>query len=263
MLSDKMKAAFYWVTAVLSAAALVIALIKCFGAMNLEWPEIALLAAAVAGTVATLARQLPILHAVTVTILITVIGGGLAALNAKTGLPFGPYMIGANAGAKLFNVLPWAVPLLWPVAIISSRGVARLILRPWRKTKTYGFRLIGLAAVLAALFDFTFEPFASRVKHYWYWEPTNLPVTWLGAPLVDFLSWIVVTVLILSFTTPLMINKKPRQPSGPDFFPLGIWLGGILLFGAGCAVARIWMAVGADAVIAVATTVFAVRGARW
>jgi uncharacterized membrane protein len=263
VLSEKMKAGFYWTTAVLSVAALVIAVIKCFAAANLDWPETAVLAAAVAGTVATLARQLPLLHAVFATILITVVGGGMAALNAKTGLPFGPYIIGQRAGAKLFNVLPWAVPLLWPVAILSSRGVARLILRPWRKTKTYGFRLIGLAAVLAALFEFTFEPFASRVKHYWYWEPTNLSVTWQGAPLVDFFSWMVVTGLILSFITPVLINKKPRQPSRPDFFPLGIWLGGIALFGAGCAAARIWPAVAADAVIAVAATVFAVRGARW
>ena len=74
MMSDKMKAIFYWATAVLSAAALVIAVIKCFAATSLEWPETALLAAAVAGTLATLARQLPLLHAVSVTVLITVIG---------------------------------------------------------------------------------------------------------------------------------------------------------------------------------------------
>ena len=161
VLDERIKSAFYWATAVLSVGALVVAVIKCFAATDLDWPETALLAVAVAGTVATLARQLTLLHAVCATILIAIAGGGLATLNARTGLPFGPCLLGQKAGEKIFNILPWSLPMLWPVAILSSRGVARLILRPWRKTKTYGFRLIGLAAVLTAFFDFTLEPFAA------------------------------------------------------------------------------------------------------
>jgi uncharacterized membrane protein len=263
VLDERIKSAFYWATAVLSVGALVVAVIKCFAATDLDWPETALLAVAVAGTVATLARQLTLLHAVCATILIAIAGGGLATLNARTGLPFGPCLLGQKAGEKIFNILPWSLPMLWPVAILSSRGVARLILRPWRKTKTYGFRLIGLAAVLTAFFDFTLEPFAANVKHYWYWERTALPVTWQGTPVVDFFGWMVATILILAFVTPLLINKNPRPKTAPDFFPLGIWLGGILLFGAGCAVEKIWPAVAADVVIALVTTGFAVRGARW
>ncbi len=262
-LAGKLKSGFYWATAFLSAGALVVAVIKCLVATDLNWPETALLSVAVAGTVATLSRQLPVLHALSATILIILIGGGVSVLNAKTGMPFGANIVGQASGARLFDILPWALPLLWPVAILSSRGVARLILRPWRKTKSYGFRLIGVAAVLTVLFEFAFEPFASRVKHYWYWEPTALPVTWQGAPLVDFFGWMVVTVLILAFVTPLLINKKPRQQSAPDFFPLGIWLGGLVLFGAGCVAQKIWPAVGADATIGTITTVFALRGARW
>jgi uncharacterized membrane protein len=260
---EAIKTGFYWATALLSAAALAVAVAKCFAAVDVNWPETALLAAAVAGTVATLARQAPILHAVCATIFIILIGGGVSLLNAKTGIPFGANIFGQGIGKKLFNILPWVLPLIWPVAILNSRGVARLILRPWRKTKSYGFRLIGLAALLTVLFDFAFEPFASRVKHYWYWAPTALPISWQGAPLVGFFSWAVVTILALAFVTPLLINKKPRQPSLPDFFPLGIWLGGIVLFGAGCAVERIWPAVVADVVIGAVTTVFALRGARW
>lgn len=261
--AEKLNSGFYWAAAFLSVAALIVAVIKCLAAKDVNWPETALLAVSVAGTVATLARQLPILHALSATVVIACAGGGISALNAKTGIPFGPYLFGQGSGMRLFDVLPWMVPLFWPVAILSSRGVARLILRPWRKTKAYGFRLIGLAAVLTVLFEFAFEPFASRVKHYWYWEPTALRVTWEGAPLVDFFGWMAVTVLMLAFVTPLLINKNPRPKSSPDFFPLGIWLGGLVLFGVGCAAQKIWPAVAADAVIAATTTVFAVRGARW
>ena len=74
------------------------------------------------------------------------------------------------------------MPLIWVVVILNSRGVARLILRPWRKIRNYGFWLIGLTAALTMLFDLAFDPFASRVKHYWLWVPTKLPLTWQGAP---------------------------------------------------------------------------------
>jgi len=68
------------------------------------------------------------------------------------------------------------------VTILNSRGVARLILRPWRKTRRYGFWLIGLTAALALVFDLGLEPFATRVKSYWLWSPTKLGLSWYGAP---------------------------------------------------------------------------------
>ncbi len=262
-IGEKMKGAAYWAAALFFAGVLALAVTKSLALADISWLETLLLVAALVGAVAALARQLPFFNVLFAAIVVALAGGGVSALDARTGIPFGAVIYAQKAGTKLFNLLPWAVPLIWPVAILNSRGVARLILRPWRKTKAYGFRLIGLAAALTAVFDFAFEPFATRAKHYWFWEPTALPLTWLGAPLVDFLSWALVAVLILAFVTPLLINKKPRSSSTPDFLPLGIWLGGILLFGTACAVQKIWPAVVADAVIGLVAVVLAIRGARW
>ena len=55
-----------------------------------------------------------------------------------------------RAEIKFSDILPWTMPLLWIVAVFTARGVMRLILRPWRKTKTYGWWLIGLTAALVA-----------------------------------------------------------------------------------------------------------------
>jgi len=87
--------------------------------------------------------------------------------------------------------------------------VGRLILRPWRKVKNYGFWLIGLTALLAVAFDLALEPFAWHVKHFWLWQPTRLSVTWQGTTLLNFIGWAFVSLLILAFATPSLIRKQP------------------------------------------------------
>ncbi|HUZ08494.1 MAG TPA: carotenoid biosynthesis protein, partial [Candidatus Paceibacterota bacterium] len=193
---------------------------------------------------------------------IAIIGGGISAFGAISGIPFGPFTFTGELGTELFQRMPWAMPLIWVVVVLNSRGVARLILRPWQKIKTCGFWLIGLTAVLTVLFDLALDPFASRVKHYWFWTPVKFPPTWQGAPLVNFFSWGTVTLLILAFITPALINKQLSRRNTPDFHPLCVWLGSILIFGIACARNGLWPAVAVDAAIGIVIFIFAVRGAR-
>lgn len=227
------------------------------------WPEAVLLLLAVVGTIAALARHMPLQNVLYAASVIALAAGVVTWLDLKTGIPFGQFTNGDNSVLKLFNAVPWTMPVIWVLAILTSRGVARLVLRPWRKLHTYGFWLIGVTATLTVVFELALDPFASRVKHYWIWEPTKFPVSWQGAPLVNFLSWLVVTLLILAFVTPMLINKNPVHRRPPDFHPLGMWLGGILLFGAGSATLGLWPAVMLDGCVGVMVAVFAVRGARW
>jgi uncharacterized membrane protein len=162
----------------------------------------------------------------------------------------------------LFNALPWFSPLLWVVAILSSRGVARLILRPWRKLRVYGFWLIGITAVLAVIFDLGLEVFATRVRHYWLWSPAKLPVDWYGAPLSDFLGWLVTSLLILAFATPSMMKRKPSK-SVPEFQSVIIWVLLNLLFAAGALSEHLLPAAIVNGAVCAAVIVFSVRGARW
>jgi uncharacterized membrane protein len=222
-----------------------------------------LILTAVASTLASLWRRLPLQNVLTVAFGVAVIGGGLMALDAKIGLPFGPFIFGSGIGPVYYKSLSWAMPLIWVVIILNSRGVARLILRPWRKNKTYGYKVIGLTALLVLLFDVAFDPFASRVKHGWVWMPSALKLTWQGAPLANFLTWGAITLLILLVVKPWLVVKKPRQKKGADFHPLGVWLGGLVIFGIGCGVNEIWPPVFANAVIGIGVTIFAIRGAMW
>ena len=263
---EKMKASFHWLFVVLLATAFALVLAANGMTLNLSgqsgWPEALLILLATVSTITALARQLPLQNVLLAAFVIALMGGAVHALGVTMGIPFGPFLFGAEAGPQLFKTLPWAMPLIWVAAILNSRGVVRLILRPWRKTRSYGFWLIGLTAVLTMLFDLTFDPFASRVKHYWLWMPTKFPLTWQGAPLVNFFSWAVVSLLMLVFVTPALINKNPARRV-PDFHPLAVWLGAILLFGIASALHGMWVAVALDGTIAVLAATFAIRGGRW
>ncbi len=261
---DKTAALFHWLLTTLLAAAFAWDFIALFIPANFSnWPEAALVFVAAFSTVASLARQLPLQNVLLAACVIALIGGGISALGVTSGIPFGPFTFGAEAGPQLFKTLPWAMPFLWVVAVLNSRGVARLILRPWRKTRHYGFWLIGITAVLTVLFDLTLDPFASRVKHYWLWMPAQFSVTLQSAPPVNFFGWTVVTLLMLAFVTPALINKLPPKKSPADFHPLAVWLGGILLFGTACARHGLWPAVVTDAAIGIFIMFFAIRGGKW
>lgn len=230
---------------------------------NARWPDGFLLVLTTATVIASLTCQLPGQNVMLASVIIAFIAGAVQSLGALTAIPFGPYGYTDHFGQQLFYPLPWAVPLMWITVIFASRGVARLTLRPLRKTSNYGFRLIGLTTALVVLLDFGLEPFATRVKHYWLWNPTKLKFDWYGAPGVNFFGWAVTTLLILAFVTPCLINKKPMPQPPPDYAPLFVWLLLNFLFATGAAVQHLWPALGLICSYSIVVTAFALRGARW
>ena len=228
-----------------------------------RWPDGLLVVLATATLIASLTNQLPGQNVMLASLIIAFIAGAVQSLGALTAIPFGPYVYTERFGQQLFYPMPWAVPFVWIAIILASRGVARQILRPWRKTHTYGFWLIGLTTALVVLLDLGLEPFATQVKHYWFWNPTMLKFDWYGAPAVNFFGWAVTTLLILAFATPSLINKKPTPPPPPEYAPLLVWLLLNLLFATGAAVHHLWPALALICSYSVVVAVFALRGARW
>ena len=228
-----------------------------------RWPDGLLLVLANAVLLAALTCQLPGQNVMLAALIIAVLAGAVQCLNALTAIPFGPCVYTGNIGRELFPPLPWAVPLIWLAAILASRGTARLILRPWRKTRNYGFQMIGVTTLLTVLLDTGLEPFATRVAHYWFWNPVKLKIGWYSAPGVNFLAWAVTTLLILAFATPALINKQPARGSAPDYSPLLVWLLSMLLFATGAAVHQLWPAFGLTCAISITVAGLALRGARW
>lgn len=253
---------FHWIF----TAALAVAFIaEFFVPQHFGLLDAALMLLAAGACIVSLNRLVPLQNALAAVGIAAALGGLAHGLSAKLNfaMPFGPIFFHETAGAKIFNFVPWTIPLLWVVALFSSRGTARVILRPWRKLKSYGYWVIGLTAVLMVAFDFALEPFAVRARHFWLWQPTKIPVTWYDASPLNFIGWAFVSLLILAFATPTLIKKQPGSRSPLDLNPFGIWLGAILLFAVGAARAALWPAVTADAIIAGVTLIFSIRGVRW
>ena len=230
---------------------------------NATWLQGLLLVLALATTLFSLAGSLPAQNVLTAAALIMLISGVVQLINAKTGIPLGSCVYTERIGPRLFGLLPWPVPLIWAVAILNSRGVARLILRPWRKMGKYGYWVIGLSCLLTVAFDVSLEPVASAINLYWLWEvPKNLP-TWHGTPPTNFLGRTVTTLIILAFVTPWLIDKRLSRKAAPDYHPLVVWLVLIFLFGLDATMHHLWWAAGFTLVASVTVTVFAWRGARW
>jgi putative membrane protein len=226
-----------------------------------RWPEGLLVVLAVATLLASLTTQLPGQNVMLTSLIISFLGGGVELLGSHTGIPFGPFSYTEAIGPQLLPGLPWAVPMIWIAALVVSRGVARLVLRPWRHTPNYGFWLLGVTALLVVLLDLGLEPFASQVAQLWRWAPLRVRLEWYTAPFVNFLGWGVTALLILAFITPALINKRPMKQPPPDYHPLAVWLLLNLLFATGAAVHNLWPAVGFISGVSVVVAIAGMRAA--
>lgn len=195
------------------------------------WLQGTVLCLASASLCSRLAQKLPLQNVAGAALTIAGMGAGAHAMGSLTGVPFGPYAYTQDMGRPLFGALPWTLPFIWIVFVFSSRGTARLILRPWRTNPNFGFFVIGLTTLLTVLLDAGLEVFATKVFTYWKWSETKLHLDVLGIPLTNFLGWALVCLLALAFATPLLIKKRPSPPSPPDYHPMLIWVLMNALFG--------------------------------
>ena len=227
-----------------------------------RWVEALLPLLAAATSLLALGKRLPLQNVLMAAALIAGLSSLITAVGALSGIPFGPIVYGDAVGQQLFGVVPWTLPLLWLVLIVNGRGVARLIMRPWRKTNYYGFWVIGLTCALAVLFDLGFEPYAVTVKGYWLWLTGKTVLSWHTAPWVNFFGWLISALGILVFTIPWLINKQPIKRA-VDYHPLIVWLLLNLWVATGNALHDLWPAVAVTALGNAIAMVYAVRGARW
>src|SRR5208282_6438478 len=116
-LAEKTAVWVHWLCTALLAAAFVLVLAANGLSLDLPgkpgWPEALLLLLATVSTITAVARQLPLQNVLLATFVIALMGGAVHALGVTMGIPFGPFLFGAEAGPQFFKTLPWAMPLIW------------------------------------------------------------------------------------------------------------------------------------------------------
>jgi uncharacterized membrane protein len=131
-------------------------------------------------------------------LIVLVISFGVETLGVCTGFPFGAYHYTDKFG-PLLGAVPMTIPLAWQVVVTNAlfivRKVAPYLPRPGEA---------ALAAAVCTLYDFILEPFATTVKGYWIWSG--------GIPLSNFVSWFVISGLLVWLFAPTASSRYSRDP---------------------------------------------------
>lgn len=158
---------------------------------------------------------------------------GVEALGVNTGFPFGQY----RYTGVLFPILPGGVPLpvvfAWLMIIIAVRS---LTVRPPLLVGGRWIISTLVSALLATLLDLVLEPVAFHLERYWIWlAPGN--INFYGIPLVNFVAWFIVSLLLISLVNLIMTGaisfQNPSTFSSrlPLNVPIWLYFANVFMFG--------------------------------
>ena len=196
-----------------------------------RWPEGLLLVLAAANTLMAQAEDLPWQNVLLASVIIALVSGLIQGLAILAGASFGSMM---NSAAT------WSRTLIWLVAILNARGVARLAIARWRTRPFYGSWLIGVTILLVGFFGFGLrylEP-AGADPHQ-YVQAEQAVVRPEAVPALILLWWAVAALPAVALATPSLINKRPVALPLPRQ-PLFCWLLLNSLFAGAACLHRRW-----------------------
>ncbi len=188
-----------------------------------SWLDGAYLVVAAMTVLASVARRLPWQNVAALGLVLYLTSGMMLAVAVQTGFPLGRLEFSTVFGPRLLGFVPWPMPFLWVVVLLASRQSAKLILRPWRRLKSYGWALYGASVLLAVLHALALEVFGHRVKGWWLWANPDRAVGWYGAPLGMLVVTTLLIAVLLMLATPWLLPKRPTGQM-PLSEPVVVWL---------------------------------------
>ena len=141
-----------------------------------------------------------------------VVSNILENTSILTGFPFGHYHY--TSGPMLFLV-PWFIGpsyfatayLAWMVGVVLVGDVRREV--SW--FPTVAVPVIGSAVMV--MWDLTFDPTASTIKHFWIWEQGG---GYFGVPLTNYVGWFFTVYVFLQLFALFLRLRR----AGADSLPL-------------------------------------------
>jgi hypothetical protein len=167
------------------------------------WFTTALLVGGLLVTCAGLFRTLPLQNILMAVLVLLLIAGAVEVLAWSGGLGLGL----PGSGATL---------LVWALAVLNARGVARFLLWPFRGIEYYGFALLGLSALLAAAGFLLWHAALGLSRGFSLAQirtSNHLLLTGATASAVALFSGICIT--------PVLLDKRyPGKRPSPEFPPV-------------------------------------------
>jgi uncharacterized membrane protein len=132
--------------------------------------------------------------------LVIVLSLAVETCGALTGFPFGGYSYTDKFGPAL-GVVPLTIPLAWQVVLTNALFLVRDVaphLPRWGEAAGVG--------LIATLYDAVLEPFAVRVKGYWFWHGPTGAVPWQ-----NYAAWFVVSGALVLALAPATTRRASRE----------------------------------------------------
>jgi uncharacterized membrane protein len=139
-------------------------------------------------------------------------------IGTSTGYPFGGYSYSTLLGYRIFNLVPFPIPISWYFMLYCSLAMAgRLMKADDSAAGRWKWALAG-GAILSA-WDVSMDP-AMVVTAHWVWAE---PGFFYGMPLTNWIGWFftgtMVARVMLIFLPPSAIKAKVS----PTWFPLALY----------------------------------------
>jgi putative membrane protein len=162
------------------------------------------------------------------------------------GLPFGHYEYTDLLGIKLFNKVPWLIPMSWFfMGLASYRVTVGLFGRSGSDNRVAArVARAALAMCVLVLWDVTLDPAMSQTTPFWIWEQ---PGSYYGMPALNIFGWAVTGLVIMTiFETALGAVVASRIPLN---FAIGIYATNLILPLGLLAAAGAWAPLGITVVL--------------
>jgi putative membrane protein len=151
----------------------------------------------------------------------TILSAGSEVIGTSTGWPFGNYEYLDSLGFKLFDRVPFTIPLSWFYmgfagyllgrAIVANRGLRPV--EPWA---------IGLGVWFLIVWDLVLDPAMAHQDlriQFWVWHQEG---PYFGMPIQNYLGWAATAVLFMAVSR-ILWRRGVDPASLPSWFPFAVY----------------------------------------
>ncbi len=155
-------------------------------------------------------------------------------MGTSYGIPFGKYEYTGLLGYKLFDRVPFLIPLSWFFMALPSYVLAgRVFPNPMQAMKR-----VVVGSLLLLSWDLSLDPAMSHLTPFWLWDAKGV---YYGMPFMNLVGWYV-TGLVLMYTLEKFKALDWTQSVPRHFFPI-LYLANLMLPVGMCVAAGLWWAI--------------------